>query len=104
MFLQKVKVKAFARNIKKHGRFPEEWKTIKFGTHRVVGRVENQNPDDIYTIIGKTRFVEGYTEYLGYEEGVTFNGVRHVPVYVVAKNEHRSFKVLLDDIEIIQEG
>jgi hypothetical protein len=97
MFLKKVKVKAFAQGVKLHG-VPPWGRSYKSG-YRVVKRSENKQPDDVYTVIGKTMLNEGETEYIGVEEGMTFNTLSRKMVYIVAKGLGRRFYVLPEDMQ-----
>lgn len=104
MFLKQVRVKAFAIGFKTYGSLPEEWtkSTYKY-QYRKLAKQENKNPAQIYTIIGKTKIQEGYTEYLGSDEGVAFVQMKSNPVYLVANGIGRMYKVLEEDLEFVEE-
>lgn len=91
MFLQQVKVKNFAESIKVYG--------TQYGG-RKLRTYTNENPDDIFHIIGVTSIKEGVTEY-DREYGYQFDQKKSYKVYIVAKSIGRRFKVLPEDVELI---
>ena len=101
MFLKPVKVKRFAETRKRCGSCP-----FAGGQHkdnwRQLTTVENKQPDDIYHVIGVTSLKEGWSEYLGYEEGYGFRQAKSHKVYLVAKGVGRRFKVLEEDMELVE--
>lgn len=99
MFLQKVKFKQFVESAKGSPKRPDG--STRAGRH--LRYRENPNPDDVYHIIGKTHMVEGVSEWVGYEEGYTFRFEKRHEVYIVAKSIGRRFKVLVDDVEFVQD-
>lgn len=99
MFLKQVKVKRFAKTVKKYG--PTPWNIGWQSHYKVLEKEENNNPDEVYTIVGVTNLQEGYAEYEGMEEGYRWQQKAHHKVYLVAKSLGRRFKVLEEDLELI---
>lgn len=98
MFLQQVKVKNFVQSKKVYGtpRFmPENWK----GSYRELVTEENLNQEDVYHIIGITSLREGYSDF--HNEGVDFVLKKSHKVYLVAKGIGRRFKVLEEDLVLL---
>ncbi|GAB0167483.1 hypothetical protein LSPCS325_09200 [Lysinibacillus sp. CTST325] len=93
MFLQQVKVKNFAESKKVYG--------TRYGGRKLY-TYANENPNDIFNIIGVTSIKEGVTEHDG-EYGYQFNQSKSHKVYIVAKSIGRRFKVLPEDIELVGE-
>lgn len=91
MFLQQIKVKNFADSKKVYG--------TQYGG-RKLRTYANENPDDIFHIVGVTAIKEGVTEY-DREYGYQFNQNKSYKVYIVAKSIGRRFKVLPEDVELI---
>lgn len=92
MFLQQVKVKNFAESKKVYG--------TQYGG-RKLSTYANKNPDDIFHIVGVTSIKEGVTEY-DREYGYQFHQKKSYKVYIVAKGIGRRFKVLPEDIELLE--
>ena len=91
MFLQQVKVINFADSMKVYG---TEYGGRKLHTYA------NENPDDIFHIVGVTSIKEGVTEYDS-DHGLYFCQKKSHKVYIVAKSIGRRFKVLPEDVELI---
>lgn len=101
LFLTKVKVRQFADGVKRHGKPP--FADTGHKHYRILHRTPNPNPDIIYTIIGVTGIREGYSDYLSYEEGYAWVQNTSHKVYVVANTIGRKYKVLPEDMEVLQE-
>jgi len=99
VFLQKVKVKQFAVSVKTYK--PVEG--IGRAHCREMAKRINEKPDQIFTVIGVTTIKEGYSDYIGYEDGYTFRQRASKNVYIVACTLGRRFKAALDDLEIVTE-
>lgn len=100
MFLQQVKVKQFTDSVKKYGTCP--FTNTHKSPWRGLHHTENKNPNEVYHVIGVTTLKEGYSEYLGYEEGYGFVQSKSHKVYIVAKGVGRRFKALPEDIEAVE--
>ena len=101
LFLQKVKVKAFASSVKSFGVPPFGSKNSKWQTsYRHVVYTENKNPDEIFTVVGVSSLKEGIIEYSG-DEGSTFNQKNSVQTLIVAKSIGVRYKVALEDIILV---
>lgn len=97
-FLQKVKVKNFAE-IRKGYKMRQRGDRDNF---REVVKRENRNPEQIFTVIGVTTMKEGWSDYIGYEEGYAFEQTASKTVYIVANTLGRRYKALLEDLELIE--
>ena len=89
MFLQPVKVKNFADSKKVFN--------SRYGGRKLI-TYPNQQPDDVFYVVGVTAIKEGETEYDS-EAGYYFVQDKSYKVYIVAKSIGRRFKVLESDIE-----
>lgn len=97
-FLDKVKVKNFAHNAKKL--------VVIDGQMQAGGRgintSKNHHPETIYTVIGTVNLPQGYSEYIGYEEGYGFKHTGSVQVFIVANTIGVRHKVLIEDMERLE--
>lgn len=87
LFLKQVKVKEFADS-------------RKIGQARKLVKIPNENKDEIYTVIGVTALNEGYSESDGY--GWYFVMTERHRVYLVSKSIGRRFKVLEENMELLE--
>lgn len=98
-FLGMVKVKAFAHNAKKavvvDGQFN--------ASGREVTTVKNRQPEIIYAVIGVVNLPQGYTEYIGYDDGYRFKSTGSVQVFIVANTIGVRHKALLEDLELVED-
>lgn len=95
-FLQPVKVKRFVRAEKIKDTQPN-----LVTNHRILKFIENKKPDEIYHVIGISEIKEGRTEFLG-SRHLFIPGQIH-KVYIVAKSLGKRFKVLEQDLNILDE-
>ena len=97
-FLDKVKVKNFAYNAKKsmviNGQFN--------ASGRGISTSENRNPETIYTVIGVVNLPQGYSDYIGYEEGYSFKHTGSTQVFIVANTIGVRHKVQLEDMNPVE--
>ncbi|OMD87801.1 MULTISPECIES: hypothetical protein [Paenibacillus] len=100
-FLQKVRVKKFARTVKTFGQNP--WIPNSKDLYRKVDTYPNDRRDIVYTIIGTTQLQEGYSNYLGSDEGYGWAQRNSVKVYIVAHGLGRRYKVIPEDLEPVGE-
>jgi hypothetical protein len=99
MFLQKVTVSHFVRGVTGSSEF---WGNCARKQGRRVVRDINKKPDEVLTVIGQTQLYEGLTHSNGSDEPSNFEPkVRH-KVYIVAKGLGRRFKVLPEDIQLVE--
>lgn len=114
-FLDKVKTKFFVESftesihegsieyIQKHFDIDTSNKYRIPEAARCVGRVNNSNPDEIYYVIGTSHLCEGEIKK-GYGEPNYFVQKRRHPVAIVTNGLNRTEKVLLIDLEYIEES
>lgn len=101
-FLQKVKVNRFAENVKKYGPCP--WGSGTWKSHyRKVETKENKKKDTEFVVIGTTCLNEGYSEWLGGDDGNGFKMMGRIKVYIVASGLGRRYKVLPEDMEVVRQ-
>lgn len=96
-FLDKVYVKNFAYN----ANTPVVVDGGQAGG-RKVSTSKNNHPETIYTVIGTVNLPQGYSEYIGYEEGYGFKHTGSVQVFIVANTIGIRHKVLLEDMELVE--
>jgi len=96
-FLQKVKCKRFtySKNF-----IPD---SSRLGMDRRLVSYKNSNVEDIYTIIGVTTLREGESFYHSDTQRVNFITKKVHKVYIVSKNLSRKYKVLPEDIILLEE-
>jgi len=98
-FLDMVKVKAFAHNAKKsvvvNGQFN--------ASGREISTSKNRQPEIIYAVIGSVNLPQGYSEYIGYDEGYRFKPTGSVQVFIVANTIGVRHKALLEDMELVED-
>ena len=100
-FLDMVKVKAFAHNSKKS--------IVVDGQYHHSGRevttVKNRQPEIIYAVIGTVNLPQGYSDYIGPEEGYDgFKCTGSGQVFIVANTIGVRHKALLEDLELVEDG
>lgn len=100
MFLAQVKVVKFAESRK--GSLVVDG--FYHGLARVIATNDNHNPEDIYTVVGVTQLKEGWSDFISEDEGTAFRQTDSKQVYIVAKSIGQRFKVLPEDIEVIEKG
>ncbi|MGD6898629.1 hypothetical protein [Bacillus infantis] len=94
MFLKPVKVKKFAESQKHHGG--------NYGGRKMY-TYPNSKPEDVFHIIGVTSIKDGSTDY-DREYGYSFVQHKSHKVYIVAKGLGRRYKVLPEDLEVVEEN
>lgn len=94
MFLQPIKVKNFAVSKKVHGL------GYRYGG-RQLSTYANDKPDDVFHVIGVSSIKEGAVGY-DFEDGYSFEATNSHKVYIVAKSIGRRYKVLPQDIELLE--
>lgn len=100
-FLDQVKVKAFSQSIKTTEQ--REAGTLKYKTTFIVRKVrkyKNPAPETLYVVIGTTTLQEGYSDYLGQDDGYGWAHEKTVKVYIVANTLGRRYKAQVEDMEI----
>lgn len=97
-FLDKVKVSHFSTSEKGS---PKKWPNGRWRPGRHVEIHENRFPEDVYTVVGVTKFYEGETDPGSEDEAPYFNMQNTVVVYIVAKTIGRRYKVQLRDLQIV---
>lgn len=102
MFLQPVKIKRFVDTRKVFTECP--YKDDQLHHWRKLVGTENPKHDDVYHVIGVTNLKEGITDYMGREDGYAFKQFKSHKVYIVAKGIGRRYKVLPEDMELVEVG
>lgn len=93
MFLKPIKVKNFAESKKVHG-------VGRYGGRELFTH-PNDKPDDVFHIIGVSSIKEGVINY-DFEDGYSFQALKSHKAYIVAKSIGRRYKVLPQDIELLE--
>ena len=97
-FLDKVKVKNFSYNAKEIVTVKGEFTT----SGRGISTFKNHNPETIYTVIGTVNLPQGYSDYIGPEEGYGFKRTGSTQVFIVANKIGLRLKATLEDLELME--
>ena len=100
-FLKKVKVKNFARSVKKYGKNPYSSLQNDLVHYRQLEIEPNKETDKEYVVIGVTNIQEGFSDWLGSDEGYAWRQKKSHKVYIVSSGLGRRYKALEKDLEEI---